>query len=425
METLRFGSEGPWVQLLQSTLSRIGYYQEKTDGIFGPMTQAAVIAFQRSYGLTPDGIVEKQTWSALMRYIDGYFTYTVKAGDTLHTIAQRYNTSVTSIVTANPGIAPNNLQIGQHIIVPYAYSVVFTDISYPYEIMQLNLHALKVRYPFLEISSIGKSILGREISMVKIGSGDTEVSYNASHHANEWINSPVLMKFLEEYARAYSFGGQLDGQSAAQLYQSTTLYLVPMVNPDGVDLVTGALPTSDPAYQDAAAMNPAGEPFPEDWKANIKGVDLNLQYPAGWETAKEIKYAQGYTSPGPQNFVGPYPLSEPESRAMAEFTKARNFRMTLAYHTQGETIFWKYADYEPEGSLVIAQAFSKVSGYAVSTTPYESGNAGYKDWFIQEYNLPGYTIESGLGVNPLPISQFDQIYEDNTGILTLGMALAK
>ena len=45
---------------------------------------------------------------------------------------------------------------------------------------------------------------------------------------------------------------------------------------------------------------------------------------------------------------------------------------------------------------------------------------GYKDWFIQTYNRPGYTIEAGLGENPLPITQFDEIYKNNLGILILG-----
>ena len=45
------------------------------------------------------------------------------------------------------------------------------------------------------------------------------------------------------------------------------------------------------------------------------------------------------------------------------------------------------------------------------------------DWFIQDYNRPGYTIESGIGENPLPISQFDEIYQDNIGILILGAVL--
>jgi len=63
-------------------------------------------------------------------------------------------------------------------------------------------------------------------------------------------------------------------------------------------------------------------------------------------------------------------------------------------------------------------------GYTLSEVPYASSFAGYKDWFLQEYQRPGYTIEAGLGQNPLPISQFDEIYRDNLGILVLGSFLA-
>ena len=64
--------------------------------------------------------------------------------------------------------------------------------------------------------------------------------------------------------------------------------------------------------------------------------------------------------------------------------------------------------------------FANVSGYSLESTPYNSSFAGYKDWFIQNYNRPGYTIEVGLGTSPLPLSQFDKIYSDNLGILVLG-----
>ena len=63
------------------------------------------------------------------------------------------------------------------------------------------------------------------------------------------------------------------------------------------------------------------------------------------------------------------------------------------------------------------------SGYTVENVPFNSSFAGYKDWFIQDYNKPGFTIEAGIGQNPLPISQFDEIYKNNLGILILGAIL--
>ena len=148
-------------------------------------------------------------------------------------------------------------------------------------------------------------------------------------------------------------------------------------------------------------------------------MDLNLQYPAGWEQAREIKFSQGITSPAPADYVGSAVLSAPEAVAMYDYTLALDPALILAYHTQGRVIYWKYLDMEPPNARNIAGTFSAVSGYAVEDTPYASGFAGYKDWFIQDFDRPGYTIEAGQGVNPLPISQFDNIYRDNLGILTM------
>ncbi len=152
-------------------------------------------------------------------------------------------------------------------------------------------------------------------------------------------------------------------------------------------------------------------------------MDLNLQFPALWQNAKAIKYAQGYTRPAPRDFVGLAPLTEPESIAVYNFTLQHDFRLILAYHSQGKIIYWQFQNYNPPQSLEIGEKFAEVSSYSLEETPYNSSFAGYKDWFIQNYNRPGYTIEVGMGENPLPISQFNEIYNNNLGILVLGAIL--
>lgn len=127
--------------------------------------------------------------------------------------------------------------------------------------------------------------------------------------------------------------------------------------------------------------------------------------------------------PAPRDFVGYGPLTEPEALAVYNFTLQHNFRLILAYHSQGEVIYWQFLNYNPPDAFQIGTRFASVSGYSLEPTPFDSSFAGYKDWFIQNYNKPGYTIEVGLGTNPLPMTQFRQIYEDNLGILVLGAIL--
>ena len=91
----------------------------------------------------------------------------------------------------------------------------------------------------------------------------------------------------------------------------------------------------------------------------------------------------------------------------------------LAYHSQGKEIYWSFQDYEVPGAKELGEQFARVSGYRLTEPAFNSSFAGYKDWFIQTFRRPGYTIEVGQGQNPLPISQFDEIYRDNLGILVL------
>lgn len=422
MKILKPGSRGTDVYILQLALNRSGYLNEEPDGIFGVRTTNAVLRFQEVNNLKQDGIVGVRTWNALMPYLKGYKVHRIVRGDTLWQISQTYNTSVNSILTANPNINPENLRVGSNIVVPLGFSVVATNVPYTYQLITFILEGLEVRYPFLSGGTIGKSVMGKNIPFVKIGNGQTKLFYNASHHANEWLTTPVLLKFLEEYSENYSTGGEIFNTIARELYNKASLYIVPVVNPDGIDLVNGVVPSGKFLTQaQTLAGNYPNIPYPNGWKANINGVDLNLQYPANWERAKEIKFSQGFTLPGPRDFVGTAPLTEPEARAVYNFTRNHDFKLTLSYHSQGEIIYWKYLDYEPENSRRIAEYFGEVSGYAVEETPYSSGFAGYKDWFIETYNRPGYTIEIGIGMSPLPLSQFPGIYKDNIGILVGGI----
>lgn len=297
--------------------------------------------------------------------------------------------------------------------------IVKTDVPMTSKLCDETILALAEAYPFLRIRQLTVSAFGRPIRVITLGEGDRNVLFSAAHHANEWITAPLLLKYAEDLAEAIRDRKKLWGVDARTIAKASTLHFVPMVDPDGVDLVTGAIEPGTLQYETARTLADFYPmvPFPEGWKANLLGVDLNLQYPAGWLKAREIKFLQGYTRPGPRDYVGRSPLSQRESIALAEYTNEINPAIVLAFHTQGKVIYWQFEDYEIPGARPLAEEFARVSGYALEEVPYESGFAGYKDWFIQQFRRPGFTIEVGSGANPLPLSQFREIYRDNLGIL--------
>jgi len=298
-------------------------------------------------------------------------------------------------------------------------AIVKTDVPMTSELCTEIIQELAKTYPFFRVRELTTTAFGRPVWAVEAGEGERHVLYSAAHHANEWITTPVLLKFLEQLGEAAQSGATLYGVPAETILNYSTLHIVPMVNPDGVDLVTGALREDTYPYRKAETMAEfyPNIPFPDGWKANLLGVDLNLQYPAGWLQAREIKYSQGYTRPGPRDFVGRAPLNQRESLALAQYTEEVDPALVLAYHSQGKVIYWQFEDIEVPGARELGEEFARVSGYILDDTPYESSFAGYKDWFIKTYRRPGYTIEVGSGENPLPIEQFDEIYRDNLGIL--------
>ena len=417
MQTLRFGDTGLFVKYLQKALFRAGEEPGEIDGIFGRHTERALMRFQDRIGLRSDGIAGRLSWAALWPYLVGSTVVVLTEGETVETLAKQYGTTPEAIRTANPTAA---FSAGETIVVPLDFDVVFTDLPYSSFLTACVLEGLTLRYPFLAKYTIGRSVTGRSIEAIRIGAGPLRVGVNASHHANEWITTPLVLTFLERYAKAFSEGGTVGGVPARALYESATLTLVPLVNPDGVDLVTGAISEGDSFYESAKALSAfyPSIPFPDGWKANIQGVDLNLGYPAGWENARAIKFAQGFIRPGPRDYVGTRPLETPENRAIASLSQRERFDRAIAYHTQGGEICWEYRGYAPEGSQKLAERFADASGYTVANVPYDSGFAGYKDWMIEAFHVNAFTIEAGRGRNPLPIGDLTSLYAENEGILT-------
>lgn len=274
---------------------------------------------------------------------------------------------------------------------------------------QRRLCRLRASYPFVYCRTLTATAGGRPLPALQIGQGDTKILLTAGHHANEYITSMLCWELVEAYLAAVVQGGSFGGRDAGALYHNAMLYVVPMVNPDGIALVTGELLPDSAEYraaQEIAAAYP-DIPFPEGWKANLQGVDLNLNYPAGWEKARTIKAALGFSGPAPRDYPGARPLDQPETAALAAYAACIRPDLMLALHTQGRVIYPGPVETAPEGSEALAKALAAASGYEIEDVPAESANAGFKDWFLQRFHRSAFTVECGLGENPLPPSALD------------------
>ncbi|QHS22514.1 LysM peptidoglycan-binding domain-containing protein [Virgibacillus sp. MSP4-1] len=337
--------------------------------------------------------------------------YTIQPGDSFWTIAQQQNISFQQLLFMNRQINPNALYAGQQIILPrrVTWRVVNGKKEYTYDDLIQNLRELTYIFPFMSNFEVGHSVMGRPIPELVIGKGAKKVHWNGSFHANEWITTPIIMTFLNDYLLSLTNQQPIRGLQVNPFYEEVLLSVVPMVNPDGVNLVLNG-PPEEPNYRELVLDINNGSTDFSNWKANIRGVDLNNQYPAQWEVEQERKEQE----PAPRDYPGEAPLTEPEANAMADLTVNRDFDRVLAFHTQGEVIYWGFENSEPPIAETIVNEFARVSGYQPIRTV--DSYAGYKDWFIQEWQRPGYTVELGEGINPLPLSQFEEIYQETLGI---------
>ena len=229
MKELYPGDQGIWVQYLQLALQRAGQ-QVMLDGIFGPKTCAAV---EKVMGSSGKCAVKEAQWNRLLPFLRGYITHEVKAGDTFFSIAKMYDTTMERVMHANPGTDAGALQIGSTVVVPLSFPLVSGEVPYTSLLTGWIIEGLQARYPYLQVGTIGRSVMGTPLWSLQLGNGPVEVGYNASFHANESITTPVLLKFAERLLEAYADERMYEELYPERLFEEYSLYLVPLVNPDG------------------------------------------------------------------------------------------------------------------------------------------------------------------------------------------------
>ena len=271
-----------------------------------------------------------------------------------------------------------------------------------YALYLKKLCSLKRNYPLLKLFSIGRTVQGKKIYALSLGRMQNPTLFAGAFHAQEWLTQSLLTKFLEEILNEYLRGGEIK-----KALDRRGVIIIPSVNLDGVELV---LSGGKSANEYSCFIRKISKGDLSSWNANIRGVDLNHNFDAGHNILRQQEIKSGITGPAPRQFGGFYPNSEIETRALVSLVRKILPSRVYAFHSQGEEIFYSYNGITPPKSLLIANTLSKISGYTLVNQTGLASHGGFKDYFIKEYNRPGFTIEIGRGKNPLPIDELEPIF---------------
>ncbi len=270
------------------------------------------------------------------------------------------------------------------------------------------INSITKSHPCSRSFFIGKSVLGRKIPVLSIGKTAGSLLFVGATHGSEWLTALVLIRFFDEVCFAFEHGENLFGTNIGAALSKRGFCVIPVLNPDGVEInISG----KKGAFSSGKYVERLAKGDFEHWNANAKGVDLNHNFGAGWNILHEEERKNGIFGPSPRQYGGPKAFSEPETRAVCGFCSTFDVKRLYSFHSQGEEIYWYYGQKTPIISRDIAEEFALACGYKVAFPKGLASHGGLKDWYIETFGRPGFTVEIGLGENPLPLSDFDEIYK--------------
>lgn len=292
--------------------------------------------------------------------------------------------------------------------------VVYPYQAYSYETMMADAKKLEHMYPeIIKTSSIGKSVEGRDLLLIEFGKGENKIFVCGTHHAREYISTTYLMYTIDRYAYACRNGEMWGKYSPKDILDNVTFCVVPMVNPDGVNLIQNGIgATKNP--EEVAAMGIYNNPKygHRSWKANVRGVDLNWNYDKDWSIEKNKNPR------GSEGFTGDRPHTEPETIAVSEYVDSFPFDAFISYHTQGEVFYW--ADNEEDPSY-LNELIAKDTGFGAIKDEATGNGGSFFDYVYRKYRKPTITIElcPHIGSYPYPDERFDRIWKPAKNVMLI------
>ena len=288
-------------------------------------------------------------------------------------------------------------------------TVLTPTAQYSYDQMVTDMGKLQAAYPdSVKISSIGKSELGRDIPVMIVGdpNAPNHVLMQGAMHAREHFTAWLLMAIMD-----HALSGKL-------LSNNVCYHIIPMSNPDGVTLSQTQTLNENQVQiylRDLACgyVNLGQKEYARQWKANALGVDLNRNFPSGWENSLE------HPQPSISRYRGESPLCAAESMALAEYTQSRKFHATFSFHSHGSVLYYAYGNKKPVNDLSysLALAVQAQTGYTPIGGSDGTSGAGYKDWAMDALGIPSLTVEIGSTQTPLEVRDIYNTFARFEGLL--------
>lgn len=299
--------------------------------------------------------------------------------------------------------------IPHHVVYPYS--------AYTYQNMLNDAAALERMYPeLIKTSSIGKSVENRDLLLIEFGKGPTKIFVCGTHHAREYIATTYLMYAIDQYSYAYHHGSMWGKYNPRTILDNVTFCIVPMVNPDGVNLVqNGIYATSHAAELSQMKIYESPQYGYRAWKGNIRGVDVNWNYDKDWSITKNKNPR------GSAGFNGDQPNTEPETIAVSQYVDSHIFEGFFSFHTQGQMFYWADNEARPSNIQIALKADTGFAPYKEKATGI---GGSFFDYVYRKYNKPTVTVElcPYVGNYPYPDANFNTVWAPTKNVLLLGAA---
>lgn len=253
--------------------------------------------------------------------------------------------------------------------------IIAPCLPYTYRRTVLAVQRLCERYPeIIRKLPSGRSEQGRDIPVISLGRGHKKTLAVGAVHGREYVTVGFLLRCAEEYACAYRSGISYGGFDVGEIFEENTIHLVPIANPDSVEIALGRALPEHPAIDHCAYT----------YKNNSNNINLNANFPYMWERVPPCR--QG----------GRACASEAETRFLMDICEGGQYEGMLSFHSRGDCLYWRdFGSGEVAGDEKLAQTLRRLCGFTLCdpTENPEDFAGGFENWFRYRYKKPAVCVE--------------------------------